>query len=461
MVDWNKGREFHLQLSEAAADHYDQLYADANFATGSYMQYEIDILERWSQLAPDQELALDLGCGTGRDSFVLARRFDQVYAFDFSPAMIEVASRSKLRKAAGNVLFEVRDVERGLIDIPDGCASMVNSAFGMGSFVQNVESFFREVKRILKPRGIAVFSFYNDRALVNRLNLQWRPALAARAAHDDDVLNVDFGGTTYSIAAQAYNHLEIKRKLQGNFDLLSLTTYPTLSALFPQELFEDAAARDLCTKVDQLLADNLEIAAGPYIVGVVQKNGRTVKKQPLQGYARVLDLLTRHNVPVRMVHHAPVRSMEEVRSVIDAPLSEMVKSIVVAVPRSDRRGESRPQLYLFGIAADRRLDFAKVAMYLGIARKQIRPATQSEVEELTGFTVGSVPPFGLPQRVVTVLDEPLSRKFEVWCGTGRPTESLRVAVSDLQKLSAFSLADVSKGATGGGESVNGVPSFVE
>ncbi|MFJ9901673.1 YbaK/EbsC family protein [Streptomyces sp. NPDC101152] len=443
-MDWEIGRTEHLKLSEAVADRYDDLYAESNFATGSYMDYEIQVLEQWSHEAPDHDLAIDLGCGTGRDTFVLARRFDQVYAYDFSPKMIEVATQKKISRAIGNALFEVQDVEVNPLDLPAGCASLVNSAFGMGSFVQSVEGFLRVVKRALKPQGIAIFSFYNSAALVNGLNLQWRPALAARAVEGEDALRVDFGGVEYTISARSYSPREIKRKVEGNFRLLSLTTFPTLSALFPQELFSDSVARKLCTNVDHLLAGNLDIAAGPYIVAVGRREGRPQYKPEVSGYEWVVKLLKRHNVTLDVRHHGPVKNMEEVEQVIQADRGELIKSILVATSGDPKRDNLHPQLFLFGIPADRKLDFGRVARYLGKPRRCVTAATQSQVEELTGFTVGSVPPFGMPKYVPVILDHRLLGKHKVWCGTGKSTESLRISIEDLKRLSSFSVADISK-----------------
>jgi len=106
-ADWSKRKQEHLALSAAAADKYDELYENANFATGSYMRYEMETIARFVTMAPSFSLAIDIGCGTGRDSFLLSSHFDQVYAYDFSPDMIRVAEKSKLQKRAGNVLFGI------------------------------------------------------------------------------------------------------------------------------------------------------------------------------------------------------------------------------------------------------------------------------------------------------------------------------------------------------------------
>lgn len=448
MDKWQERKKEHFALSEAAAESYDELYEQSNFATGSYMKYELETIERFIPQAPSRSLAVDLGCGTGRDSFFLAHHFNQLYGYDFSPEMIRVAERNKLKKGIGNVAFQVLDLEDNPLPLRNGSVSFVNTAFGMGSFVRNPESLFREVRRILQPRGIALFSFYNTDALVNQLNLEWRPALAARVVEGEDALSVNFEGNTYTIAARPYTVKDVVRKLEGNFrqPLNEVTTFPTLSALFPQSLFANNKARELCTKVDQLLAGNLGIAAGPYIVVVCQRGGAITKTRRLFGYEKVLELLRIHEITEDIREHRPVRNMADVKEVLDAPPGQMVKSILLAVdsPKGTSHGTLDAQLFLIGIPADRKLDMGKVAVVLQQRRELLRFAVQKEVEELTGFKVGSIPPFGLPRNIPVILDTLLTTQKTVWCGTGKATESLRLSIEDLRHLSAFTVADVSK-----------------
>src|SRR5579884_2060889 len=95
----------------------------------------------------------------------------------------------------GNVRFEDRVVEDGPLPLADGSVAFLNTGFGMASFVKNVDSLFREVRRVLQPKGVAIFSFYNSDALVNRLKLEWKPALAARVVEGQDLLEVQFDKT--------------------------------------------------------------------------------------------------------------------------------------------------------------------------------------------------------------------------------------------------------------------------
>src|ERR1039457_470754 len=158
---WQENKAQHIALSAVAAEAYDEIYEKANFATGSSMRYEVEIIDRFIKEAPSQTYAVDLGCGTGRDSRIIAQHFSQVYTCDFSPDMIRVAERHKLTRRMGNVRFEVRDIEDGPLPLADNPVAFLNTGFGMASFVKNVDALFREVRRVLQPRGLAIFSFYN------------------------------------------------------------------------------------------------------------------------------------------------------------------------------------------------------------------------------------------------------------------------------------------------------------
>ncbi|HED00980.1 MAG TPA: YbaK/EbsC family protein [Proteobacteria bacterium] len=153
-----------------------------------------------------------------------------------------------------------------------------------------------------------------------------------------------------------------------------------------------------------------------------------------------------HKITMNIREHRPVRTMNDVKEVLDAAPSDMVKSILVAADANDHHSSDNldADLFLVGVPADRKLDLAKVANVLGRRRERLRLATQIEVEELTGFQVGSIPPFGLPKKVPVILDALLASKKKVWCGTGKSTESLGLSVEDLKRLSTFTVADVSK-----------------
>src|SRR4051812_4803924 len=107
---WRSGKRRHQTLSDNAASHYDAIYGTANFATSMYMRYELEVIAEAEKLASTHDIALDLGCGTGRDTTELSKYFAQVYGYDFSEAMISVANANKYRGSIGNVSFAVADI---------------------------------------------------------------------------------------------------------------------------------------------------------------------------------------------------------------------------------------------------------------------------------------------------------------------------------------------------------------
>jgi SAM-dependent methyltransferase len=269
--NWEELKKVHLDLSAAAAAEYDEMYAQSNHATGIYMRYEEDLIESTIAGISERREAVVLGSGTGRESFALAERFDKVYGLDFCPEMTRQAQANQAKRQVKNTHFMTLDVENDPLPFPDSSIDFVNSSFGMGSFVLNPAPFFQEIRRILKPDGKVIFSFYNSQAFVNQLELGWAPAISSRLNHQEETLEVQFQGKTFHIPVVPYSVPEIRAELAQFFSILSISTFPSISSIFPQQFFNNDRVRQLCLEADLLLADNLELAGGPFIVAVVER----------------------------------------------------------------------------------------------------------------------------------------------------------------------------------------------
>ena len=94
---------------------------------------------------------LDLGTGTGRAAFLLARRYPEaeVVGVDLAPAMLAEARKLTPPELAGRVRFEEADAEH--LAYPDASFDLVSLA--------NMIPFFPELARITAPGGAVVFSF--------------------------------------------------------------------------------------------------------------------------------------------------------------------------------------------------------------------------------------------------------------------------------------------------------------
>lgn len=98
-------------------------------------------------------VCVEVGCGAGRMTGELARRFREVVAVDVSPAMLEQA-REHVR--ASNVRFALTG---GLLDgIPDTSADIA-VCFGVIQHLptrRDVVRLFSEIARVLRPSGEAL-----------------------------------------------------------------------------------------------------------------------------------------------------------------------------------------------------------------------------------------------------------------------------------------------------------------
>jgi ubiquinone/menaquinone biosynthesis C-methylase UbiE len=94
---------------------------------------------------------LDIGTGTGRAAFMLARRYPEaeVVGVDIAPAMLAEARRLTPPELKGRVRFEAADAEH--LPYPDSPFDLVSLA--------NMIPFFPELGRVTAPGGIVVFSF--------------------------------------------------------------------------------------------------------------------------------------------------------------------------------------------------------------------------------------------------------------------------------------------------------------
>ena len=94
---------------------------------------------------------LDLGTGTGRAAFILARRYPdaEVVGADLAAEMLADARRRTPPELADRVRFEEADAER--LPYPDASFDLVSLA--------NMIPFFDELARVTAPGGTVVFSF--------------------------------------------------------------------------------------------------------------------------------------------------------------------------------------------------------------------------------------------------------------------------------------------------------------
>jgi len=148
-----------VELERSTRDSEAEVYDRRSDRIG----YQLDVLDACYErvLGIDRgELAVDVGCGTGRHLPWLLARSAEVVGVDHSAQSLELARRRAGPEGEGRLSLEVGDLRE--LPIPDGVADRVLCS----ETIQHVPSAearwagVREMHRVLRPGGAVVISGY-------------------------------------------------------------------------------------------------------------------------------------------------------------------------------------------------------------------------------------------------------------------------------------------------------------
>lgn len=125
--------------------------------------------------------------------------------------------------------------------------------------------------------------------------------------------------------------------------------------------------------------------------------------------------------PVRF--DSPTRTAQEAADAVGCDVGQIVKSLVFATPGGH---------VLLLVSGANRVD-TSAARRLGTG--ELTRADADAVKQVTGYSIGSTPPFGHPQRIDVFMDEDLLSYEQVWAAGGRPDTVFAIAPRDLARIS--------------------------
>jgi prolyl-tRNA editing enzyme YbaK/EbsC (Cys-tRNA(Pro) deacylase) len=144
---------------------------------------------------------------------------------------------------------------------------------------------------------------------------------------------------------------------------------------------------------------------------------------------RVIDAAARRGIALEVTTFpTSTHTAEQAARAVGATLGQIVKSLVFVSHRGDEPSE--PILCL--VSGVNRVDVARLAVVVG--RSEVRRATAKEANELTGFVIGGIPPFGHDRRVRVIMDPDLGRYAIVWAAAGLPTAVFPISPASLRML---------------------------
>jgi len=157
------------------------------------------------------------------------------------------------------------------------------------------------------------------------------------------------------------------------------------------------------------------------------------------GIRRVLEAAARKGVTLEVtVFDQSTHTAADAAAALNAELGQIVKSLVFVAPGKD--GELDPIVCL--VSGPNRVDLARLAAVT--SEPDIRRATAREADELTGFTIGGIPPFGHIRPARVIMDPDLGRFQVVWAAAGLPTAVLPVPPGTLRTLANAVVAPITE-----------------
>ncbi len=129
-------------------------------------------------------------------------------------------------------------------------------------------------------------------------------------------------------------------------------------------------------------------------------------------------------------HENPVTSFEQAASERGQRASQVVRSILFRI--------AEDEFIMILVAGPAQISWKILRKYLG--RSRISMATEDEVFAVTGYRVGTVAPFGMPNQLKVLIDASVMKEAEVSIGSGMQNTAIILKSADLRQ--ALSDAEV-------------------
>ena len=130
---------------------------------------------------------------------------------------------------------------------------------------------------------------------------------------------------------------------------------------------------------------------------------------------------------------ASTKTCELAAEAVGSEVGQIVKSLVFVA-------DGRPVLAL--VAGDRRGDTKAIADLVGA--KKVAFADAETVRRATGYAIGGVSPYDLPEDLTVLLDESLGRFATVYTAAGTPYSMVRIDRDTLFSLAGGRVARISR-----------------
>ena len=143
-----------VSKNDKLVNDYERMVPEFHGSTLTYAEH----VTRYSAALDlvEGKVVLDIASGSGYGTQMLAKKAAHVYGVDINETAVNYAQKNY---GASNIEYKVGNGET--IPLPDGSVDVVIT-FETIEHIADYEKFMQEVKRVLKPDGLAVVSTPND-----------------------------------------------------------------------------------------------------------------------------------------------------------------------------------------------------------------------------------------------------------------------------------------------------------
>ena len=146
--------------------------------------------------------------------------------------------------------------------------------------------------------------------------------------------------------------------------------------------------------------------------------------------------IDRHNIAADIIHlEEHTLTVKDAARALDVEIGQIIKSLVFQV-------HGDPILVINNGLA--RVDRKKLAAYLGVGRKKVKFADPGQVLDMTGFIVGSMPPFGHTKQLRTLMDPAVTRQKTVYGGGGDINAMMKITIDVLLEATRAEVTELSE-----------------
>ena len=133
-----------------------------------------------------------------------------------------------------------------------------------------------------------------------------------------------------------------------------------------------------------------------------------------------------------MAGHTP--TVNDAARELDVGADQVIKSLIFSI-------KDQPLLVINN--GNARVDRKKIAARMGVGRNRVKFADPAKALEISGYVVGSMPPFGHRIRLYTLIDPAVMRMGIIFGGGGDIDAMLRLTPDELLRVSGGELVEVS------------------